>query len=180
MSGPHGSRHLQWGPNYEGGLSWPPESLRASGSYFFGSIAVAEAQETLVVRVVADLATFDSAPGSGGGRAFYVRGQLCPGAVATACTTPIGIFHCWGFNAGGGFSVVNQEYDLFGQGKLMVQGREDTGPRAVVGGTGRFMNVRGQGQYTVAFPALREGVAGFHGPSGLPEFEIAFVLQGAM
>ncbi len=150
---------------------------------FLGSITVAEAQETLVVRVVADLATFDSAPGSGGGRAFYVRGQLCPGAVATACTTPIGIFHCWGFNAGGGFSVVNQEYDLFGQGKLMVQGREDTGPRAVVGGTGRFMNVRGQGTITVPLPGIRgylSDIVGIHGPSGLPEFEVTFVLQGAL
>ncbi len=148
-----------------------------------GSIAVAEAQETLVVRVVLDVATYDTAPAVLGGVAFYVRGLICPGAVGTACQTPLGLFHCWGFiNHRHGHAFVTQEYDLFGQGKLIVAGAEDTGPRAVVGGTGRFMNVRGQGQYTPAgaFPALSEGTVGVHGPSGLPEFEIAFVLQGAL
>ena len=149
---------------------------------FLGSIAVAEAQETLTVRVVVDLATFDTAPTALGGVTFYVRGQICPGAVGTACATPSGLYHCWGVipNDLNGLGLITQEYDLFGQGKLIIAGFEDTGPRAVVGGTGRFMNVRGQGEYTVAFPALREGVVGVHGPSGLPEFEIAFLLNGAL
>ena len=144
-----------------------------------GSIAVAEAQETLVLRVVVDLATFDSAPASGGGSAFYVRGQFCPGAVGTDCPTPSGLYHCWGFNTGKGFSVINQEYDIFGRGALMVQGREDpdAGPRSVVGGTGDFVNARGQGSVSVPLPGLR--TQPLHGPSGLPEFEITFVIQGA-
>ena len=39
---------------------------------------------------------------------------------------------------------MSQEYDLDGRGKILVQGIEDTGPRAVVGGTGDFTNVRGE------------------------------------
>jgi hypothetical protein len=39
---------------------------------------------------------------------------------------------------------VSQEFDIDGRGKIQVQGVEDDGPRAVVGGTGEFRNVRGE------------------------------------
>ncbi len=39
---------------------------------------------------------------------------------------------------------MSQEFDIDGRGKIQVQGVEDGGPRAVVGGTGDFRNVRGE------------------------------------
>ncbi len=43
-----------------------------------GAVTVAEAQETVIARVVVNLVdTFDAIPSPGGGRAFYVRGTIC-------------------------------------------------------------------------------------------------------
>ncbi len=86
-----------------------------------------------------------TSPGSPGGSAFYVSGKICKELVLddAACTL-IGKFHCWGWLIDGGGQVVSQEYDLFDRGKIQVQGIEDEGPRAVVGGTGDFRNVRGE------------------------------------
>jgi hypothetical protein len=75
---------------------------------------------------------------------FYVSGDICKERTLLAPCTPIGLFHCWGWDTGTGFAVVAQEFDLFGHGKIQVQGVEDEGPRAVTGGTGKFRNVRGQ------------------------------------
>jgi hypothetical protein len=97
-------------------------------------------------------ADFDAgAPGPGGGFQFYVSGDICKEktlldrgtGMPTTCT-PIGVFHCWGWDTGGGLAVVSQEYGLDGRGKIQVQGVEDEGPRAVTGGTGEFRKVRGQ------------------------------------
>ena len=97
-------------------------------------------------------ADFDAGvPGPGGGFQFYVSGDICkektlldPGTGMPTTCTPIGVFHCWGWDTGRGLAVVSQEYGIEGRGKIQVQGVEDEGPRAVTGGTGRFRNVRGQ------------------------------------
>ncbi len=80
------------------------------------------------------------------GVAFYVSGDICAELVLSDPCTPIGKFHCWGWLIGPNQLVgpVSQEYHLFDRGKIQVQGIEDDGPRAVVGGTGEFRNVRGE------------------------------------
>ena len=81
-----------------------------------------------------------------GGTAFYVSGDICKEPDLLDNCTPIGEFHCWGWLIGPdqAVGVVSQEFDLFGRGKIQVQGVEDEGPRAVIGGTGEFRNVRGE------------------------------------
>ena len=101
----------------------------------------------LVLRVDTNgFATFDFiAPNEGGmGFPFYVSGNICKEKRLLGPCTPIGLFHCWGWDTGTGLAVVAQEFELFGRGKLQVQGVEDAGPRAVTGGTGVFSNVRGE------------------------------------
>lgn len=104
--------------------------------------APADAASTFTLRVVADTspAGLEIVPTPNGGP-FYI-----PGVVHSPGTTDnIGDFHCWGFfYDGGALGVVSQEYNLFGKGKIQVQGVEDEGPRAVTGGTGKFRNVRGE------------------------------------
>lgn len=91
---------------------------------------------------------FDQTPNGvfKGGAAFYVSGDICKELdLGDDDCTPIGKFHCWGWLFGQDQpAVVSQEFDLFGRGKIQVQGVEDAGPRAVVGGTGKFRNVRGE------------------------------------
>ncbi len=101
----------------------------------------------LVLRVFTDGNTFDStASGPKGGAAFYIGGVICADPTLFAVCDPIGTFHCWGWLIGPDqmATVVSQEYDLDGRGKIQVQGFEDEGPRAVTGGTGDFRNVRGE------------------------------------
>ncbi len=109
------------------------------------------------------------------GAAFYVSGDICEELVldvdnVLACTR-IGKFHCWGWtvNAAGedpAVFVVSQEFDLFDRGKIQLQGVEDGGPRAVVGGTGDFRNVRGE-------------ATGFDFTPAGDEFLVSFKLIGA-
>ena len=74
---------------------------------------------------------------------FYVSGTV----FAHGSNVAIGEFHCWGYFAqGGAVVVVSQEFNLNGRGKIQLQGIEDDGPRAVVGGTGDFRNVRGEAE----------------------------------
>lgn len=74
---------------------------------------------------------------------FYISGTIFVHGTSEA----IGEFHCWGYFAqGGSVAVVSQEFNLDGRGKIQLQGVEDNGPRAVVGGTGDFRNVRGEAQ----------------------------------
>ena len=135
--------------------------------------AVAEAQGTLTVRVLADVTgTFDlTAPATPhSGQAFHVAGILCADPTIEADCDSIGSFHCWGWISASGI-VVNQEYNFDGRGKILVAGVEDGGPRAVVGGTGDFSNVRGE---ATGFVGLGEGE--FPDP---PEFVATFKLVGA-
>lgn len=116
--------------------------------------------QLVVLRIVNDGSTFEDStsrksPGSslGGPGAFYVRGNICADlTVGNACDDPIdtiGVFHCWGWMANDGLAtVVSQEYILDGQGAISVQGVEAFNknfiPRSVVGGTGKFRNIRGE------------------------------------
>ena len=121
------------------------------GLALLGGFEVANAngkKGTLEVRVRADFGTFDTAVAAPvGGAAFYVGGDICEELdLLNPDCTPIGKFHCWGWLIGPDQAAgpVSQEYILFDRGKIQVQGFEDEGPRAVVGGTGHFRNVRGQ------------------------------------
>ena len=123
------------------------------GLALLGGFAVAKAdgkKGELVLRVSTDVfMDFDSTIGGAtalGGAAFYVGGDICEEPDLGDDCTPIGKFHCWGWLIGPDQAVgpVSQEYNLFDRGKIQVQGLEDEGPRAVVGGTGDFRNVRGE------------------------------------
>jgi hypothetical protein len=116
---------------------------------------------TLTVTVVADPGTLDVVPSAFGGP-FYVGGSIQDPDTGD----DIGIFHCWGFFfQGGALGVVTQEYDLFGRGKIILAGVEDSGPRAITGGTGDFRNLRGEADnFTLA---------------SFPVFDVTFTLIGA-
>jgi hypothetical protein len=118
----------------------------------------------MVLDVLADPGQLDliesgAFPGQG---PFYIPGTIFrPGTSQV-----IGEFHCWGFFIqGGALAVVAQEFHLFGRGKIQVQGVEDEGPRAVTGGTGDFLNVRGE----MTGADL----------SNFPDFRVTFRLLGA-
>ena len=119
------------------------------GLALLGGITAAEAGP-LTLRVDTDaFADFDVTHNGllQDGTAFYVSGDICAELdLLNASCTPIGKFHCWGWLIGPNQVVgpVSQEYELFNRGKIQVQGIEDDGPRAVVGGTGEFRNVRGE------------------------------------
>jgi hypothetical protein len=121
------------------------------GLALLGGFAGAKAGNELVLRVSTDGGIdFDSTLAGTtalGGAAFYVSGDICKELdLLDANCTAIGKFHCWGWLIGPDQAVgpVSQEYNLFDRGKIQVQGLEDEGPRAVVGGTGDFRNVRGE------------------------------------
>ncbi len=92
-------------------------------------------------------------PPSDGGP-FHVQGMIYPAGTLAGdpCpdppgVDPIGTYNCWGFSpkAGGGPGFVNQEFNLFDRGKILLMGQEGpTSTLAVVGGTGDFVNVRGE------------------------------------
>lgn len=113
----------------------------------------------LVLDVAADLGGFEQVqvPADSGQGPFYVGGAI------TGDET--GRFQCWGYIHAGG-AVVTQEYDLDGRGKIMVAGVEDSGPRAVIGGTGDFGNVSG------------EMIADLSEFPGNPDFTSVFGLRG--
>ena len=132
----------------------------------------------LVLRIVADpVNTFDSAPGVlHGGQAFYITGDICQNTTGVgACSVIIGEFHCWGWIPGTGpAGRVTQEFVIFNVGKILLQGAEDLGPRAIIGGTGRFRNARGEAVESDLLP-----VGAPDGMTDRPEFTITFNLIGA-
>ncbi len=117
--------------------------------FLLGGAAVAEAHsETIRLRVVLG-STFDSAMADGGpGEAFFVSGTICADRTPDNPCVSAGTFLCWGWRTqsggDGNISIVTQEFNITGRGKIVAAGVEDGGPRAVTGGTGDFRNVRGQ------------------------------------
>ncbi|GMR03061.1 MAG: hypothetical protein BMS9Abin20_1422 [Acidimicrobiia bacterium] len=115
---------------------------------------------------------FDSFETTGGGvGAFYVGGDISAGEPGG---DSIGTFHCWGWiTSDGGVAVVNQEFNINGRGKIQISGVESHDLRAVIGGTGDFVNARGQGN-----PHTEDTFGHDHiSPTGT--FVIEFRLTGA-
>jgi len=116
---------------------------------------------------------FDSFEITGEGNgAFYVGGDISAGAPGG---DSIGTFHCWGWiTKNNGPAVVNQEFNINGRGKIQISGVESHDLRAVIGGTGDFVNARGQGN-----PHVEEtfGETTHISPTGT--FLIEFRLTGA-
>ena len=110
------------------------------GLALLGGFADANAGGPLTLRVNTDgFIDFDSTIAGTtalGVAAFYVGGDICKELDLGDDCTPIGKFHCWGWLIGPDQAVgpVSQEYNLFERGKILVQGIEAEGPRAVVGG----------------------------------------------
>ena len=95
----------------------------------FAGVAQAE---TLNLFVDVDETTFDAPLGQPG--PFNVEGDTGSGA---------GTFQCWGWIFADGTANVSQVYYIAGRGTITVQGQEGT-LMSVVGGTGDFLNVRGE------------------------------------
>ncbi len=149
-----------------------------------GSLAEAAGGRSLVVDIDVDLRGLQLTVGDAG--AFDLRGEIFePGDIGVG--DPIGTYACWGTlpdGAGAGRTpAVSQEYNLAGRGKIQVQGvesfkgltgfppfadAEEPGIRAVVGGTGDFRRVRGDGEFEI--------LAGPDFGSGLLEFQARFNL----
>ena len=90
---------------------------------------------TLILAVDVDEASFVG-PAAGVQGAFNLQGDTGSGAKS---------FQCWGWIFEDGSTTnVSQVYNIAGRGAIMIQGQEG-GFLAVVGGTGDFSNVRGQG-----------------------------------
>ncbi len=89
----------------------------------------------LVLHVDVDEGSFVG-PGPGVQGPFNVQGDTGSGPKT---------FQCWGWIFEDGATTnVSQVYNIAGRGAIMIQGQEGV-PLAVVGGTGDFRNVRGQG-----------------------------------
>lgn len=116
-------------------------------------------------------ADFQQVENGGGTGPFYVSGDiLSPGTNLAIGTDLIGTFHCWGWiRSPDGLGVVNQEFEIDGRGKILISGVESDAPRAVSGGTGDFVNARGEGiPDLVIFDFMNSG-----------RFRIAFSLTSA-
>ena len=70
----------------------------------------------------------------------------------------IGEFLCWGWAIGNAATAtyVSQQYTIDGRGTIQVQGQEigGDGSIAVVGGTGDFAKVRGEGVFGLFAPGF--------------------------
>jgi len=108
----------------------------------------------LELDIILDPTTLDIRPPGGPGP-FVILGDIHqPGTIEAVADgepvpEPIGIFRCWGWFRGPVLgNLVSQEYLLFEQGKIQIQGlekpTEEGVVRAVVGGTGDFKNARGE------------------------------------
>ena len=117
-------------------------------------------------------ADFQQVDNGGGTGPFYVSGEiLAPGTSTMIGSDVIGTFHCWGWiRSPDGLGVVTQEFDIDGRGKIQISGVESDAPRAVSGGTGDFVNARGEGIPDIAiFDFMNTG-----------QFRIAFNLTSAV
>ncbi len=146
------------------------------GAHLGLSSRVAEAGKTLTVEVEVDPDDFDLRDDGSGTGPFFIHGDIFPegtldaNGVNTGGADPIGRFNCWGWMSAGG-GLVSQEYRLYDRGAIQVQGLElGADDRfAVVGGTGDFRKVSGEG-FT----------ENFDDPSGgRISFTIDFELKGA-
>jgi hypothetical protein len=143
--------------------------LVAAGLATPGLTGVAQAKggKSIVLDVDTDgFADLDFTGSDGGATgAFYVSGEI----LAPGTSDHLGGFHCWGWIRPDNTGVVNQEFAIDGRGKILIAGVESDAPRAVTGGTGDFVNARGEGlPDVVIFDFANSG-----------KFRIAFSLTGA-
>ena len=106
-------------------------------------------EHTFDLRVLADPSSFDSVPSPDGkGLWFMIFGRICADSTLGATCVTDGGFKCWGVfrnpNSLAGPVMVNQEFTVGGRGKILADGAENAGPRAMTGGTGDFRYARGQ------------------------------------
>ena len=118
----------------------------------FAGVAQAE---TLNLSVDVDESSFDAPLGIPG--PFNVEGDTGSGP---------GTFQCWGWIFADPPANVSQVYDIAGRGTITVQGQEGM-LMSVVGGTGAFLNVRGEALQTFTSD-----------PTSF-DFTIEFTLKGA-
>ena len=119
------------------------------------------ADNTLVLNVDVDETSFDSV-----GLAANGFGER-PGPFNVVGTFESdGTFRCWGWIDEDGVGSVSQVFNIYGRGTIMTQGIEG-GLLAVTGGTGDFLNVRGEALQT--FNDLTVNL----------DFTIEFTLRGA-
>jgi len=93
---------------------------------------VSAKDNTLLLDVEVDEASFVSILALGGGESFNIVGTFGDG----------GTFRCWGWIDGVGAGSVSQVFNIPGRGAIMTQGIEG-GLLAITGGTGDFNNLRG-------------------------------------
>ncbi len=93
---------------------------------------VSAKDNTLLLDVEVDEASFVSILAPGGGESFNIVGTFGDG----------GTFRCWGWIDGVGAGSVSQVFNIPGRGAIMTQGIEG-GLLAITGGTGDFNNLRG-------------------------------------
>jgi hypothetical protein len=150
-------------------LSWAVGGGAALAGIILGEGVTADVAETsgegaLTFEVAPDLSTFDAMREPAGEDPFptgpfhlqgriFPQGTLNPDGTIPEGATSIGIFRCWGwiFDGSTGTAVVSQAFDIDGRGEIQVQGVEDLS-RAVIGGTGEFSNVRGEGNFEFINP----------------------------
>ena len=101
-------------------------------SLLSASSFVNSGNDTLLLDVDVDEASFDAVAAPGGGVSFNVVGAFGGG----------GTFRCWGWIDGAGEGSVSQVFNIPGRGAIMTQGIEG-GLLAITGGTGDFNNLRG-------------------------------------
>ena len=128
-------------------------SVIATFAYLNFPADVARAAGRVVLDVAVEGGSFKiNADGDGDG-AFFIRGD-----IVDADGDTIGEFLCWGWaiNFTGEATYVSQQYTIDGRGTIQVQGQEigGDGSIAVVGGTGEFNNLRGEGVFGVFAPGF--------------------------
>jgi hypothetical protein len=106
-------------------------------SLLSASSFVSADNNTLLLDVDVDEASFDAIIALGGGETFNVVGTFGDG----------GTFRCWGWIDGDGAGSVSQVFNIPGRGAIMTQGIEG-GFLAITGGTGDFSNLRGDALQT--------------------------------
>ena len=94
-----------------------------------------QAGAELILSVDVDEASFVG-PGAGTQGPSNIEGDVEGGGPGT--------YQCWGWMYEDGTTNVSQVYNIEDRGAIMTQGGPEGFPLAIVGGTGDFINVRGE------------------------------------
>lgn len=113
------------------------------GNLAYGARPNNQNENVLTVQVFLGGGTFDLRADANGRGPFYVGGAI----VDPNTGQTLGEFQCWGWFFEADRNMVNQEYNLFDRGKIILTGEEDGGIRPITGGAGDFRNVRGEATF---------------------------------